>query len=98
MRKPEVAALVRYLLDMADQGFTLLTWNGLGFDLPVLAEESAMLDECRRLAGPLRFENGSFFGRRPIGFPSNRLSEETVLNCHKRIQIAKKLWRETVYG
>ena len=30
--------------------FTLLTWNGLGFDFDILAEESGMLDECRRLA------------------------------------------------
>ena len=30
--------------------FTLLTWNGLGFDLDILAEESGMTDECRRIA------------------------------------------------
>lgn len=32
------------------QPHTLLTWNGLGFDLDILAEESGMLEECRHLA------------------------------------------------
>ena len=30
--------------------YTLLTWNGLGFDLDILAEESGMFDECRQIA------------------------------------------------
>ena len=42
--------LVRYLEDQVAQGYTLLTWNGLGFDLDILAEESGMLPNCRRLA------------------------------------------------
>jgi hypothetical protein len=50
MIREEAAALVRYLEDRVAHGFTLLTWNGLGFDLDVLAEESGMLEECRSLA------------------------------------------------
>lgn len=33
-----------------DGGFTLLTWNGLSFDLDILAEESGMHAECVELA------------------------------------------------
>lgn len=33
-----------------DAGYTLLTWNGLGFDFDILAEESGMYDECQILA------------------------------------------------
>lgn len=33
-----------------ERGFTLLTHNGIGFDLRILAEESQMWDECRHLA------------------------------------------------
>jgi hypothetical protein len=50
MSPQEAAALVEYLEDQTKRGYTLLTWNGVGFDLDVLAEESGMLRECRELA------------------------------------------------
>ena len=50
MSQQEVRDLVRWLVANIAAGFTLLTWNGLGFDLDVLAEESGMLAECRQLA------------------------------------------------
>ena len=50
MTREEAANLVRYLEDQVAEGYTLLTWNGLGFDFDILAEESGMLSECRRLA------------------------------------------------
>ena len=42
--------MVRYLEDQTAQGYILLTWNGLGFDLDILAEEAQMLPQCRTLA------------------------------------------------
>ena len=50
MSRPEAANVVRELTDLVAQGYTLLTWNGLGFDLDVLAEESGCHSECRDLA------------------------------------------------
>ena len=50
MSQQEARDLARWLTDSVAAGFTLLTWNGLGFDLDVLAEESGMLAECRQLA------------------------------------------------
>ena len=50
LSQDEAAALVRYLEDQVAQGVTLLTWNGLGFDLDILAEEAQMLPQCRALA------------------------------------------------
>ena len=50
MSPQEAAALVNYLTAQVESGYTLLTWNGVGFDLDVLAEESQMLRECRQLA------------------------------------------------
>lgn len=45
---------VRSMLDQfaawADQGYTLLSWNGLAFDFNVLAEESDLTEECARIA------------------------------------------------
>ncbi len=50
MSREEAAALVRYLKDRTADGYTTVTWNGLGFDFDILAEESGMFSDCRRLA------------------------------------------------
>ncbi len=50
LTKQEAAELVHYLTTQVEQGYTILTWNGLGFDLDILAEESGMLEECKSLA------------------------------------------------
>lgn len=42
--------VVEYLTEMVSLGYTIVTWNGLGFDLDVLAEESGLIDECAALA------------------------------------------------
>ena len=34
---------------MSSKGWTIVTWNGAGFDFDILAEESELQDECRRL-------------------------------------------------
>lgn len=46
----EVIRLVNYLQGAEEQGFKILTWNGLGFDFDILAEESGCLEACRSLA------------------------------------------------
>jgi hypothetical protein len=48
--RAECQALVQILTDHVKSGFTLLTWNGLGFDFNVLAEESGMHTACCDLA------------------------------------------------
>jgi RNase_H superfamily len=50
MEQNEAAELVDYLVAMVQEGFTIVTWNGLAFDFDVLAEESGRLAECQRLA------------------------------------------------
>ncbi len=50
MSRDDAAKLINFLSVSADNGSTILTWNGLGFDFDILAEESGMVDECRRLA------------------------------------------------
>ena len=51
MRKRELAKLLEYLSLKKESGFTILTWNGVGFDFDVLAEESGDSKLCRQLAG-----------------------------------------------
>lgn len=50
MSQAEASALLDYLQDAAAQGYTLLTWNGVGFDFDILAEESGRYADCRALA------------------------------------------------
>jgi hypothetical protein len=50
MSQQEAAALVEYLATQVGLGYTIVTWNGMGFDFDILAEESGMLAECKRLA------------------------------------------------
>jgi hypothetical protein len=50
MNPVEAQDLVKYLQTQVEQGATILTWNGLGFDFDILAEESCMLQECSELA------------------------------------------------
>jgi RNase H-like protein len=50
MNRPQVQGLVGYLEKQVVYGYTVVTWNGLGFDFDILAEESGMLEKCRNLA------------------------------------------------
>ncbi len=50
MSRQDVVKLVDHLAAMVRDGYTILTWNGLGFDFDVLAEESGMSEQCQSLA------------------------------------------------
>lgn len=50
MNRAETQQLVLALADLVEQGYTLVTWNGLGFDFDILAEESGEPEICSRLA------------------------------------------------
>jgi hypothetical protein len=50
MTKEEAGYLVKHLMWEVDGGSAIITWNGLGFDFDVLAEESGMHEECAELA------------------------------------------------
>lgn len=42
--------LVFRLQVLQNQGYSIVTWNGCGFDFAVLAQESGMVEECAELA------------------------------------------------
>jgi hypothetical protein len=46
----EARQIVEELMRLVAEGYTLLTWNGLGFDLDVLGEEAESPQPCRALA------------------------------------------------
>jgi hypothetical protein len=50
MSVSECQALVHFLSRKVQSGFTIVTWNGVGFDFDILAEESGLYDHCKTLA------------------------------------------------
>ncbi len=50
MTREEAARMVGDLEALIAQGYTLVTWNGLGFDFDILAEEAGQVKECATLA------------------------------------------------
>jgi len=50
MSRDDAKRLLGHITAMASAGYTILTWNGLGFDFDVLAEEAGAVDECSRHA------------------------------------------------
>ena len=50
MSREEARSVVADLCAYVEQGYTLLTWNGAGFDFDVLAEEADAYPDCRTLA------------------------------------------------
>ena len=47
MTAQDAQALVEHLCAMAAKGYRIVTWNGLGFDFDILAEESRTAALCR---------------------------------------------------
>jgi hypothetical protein len=50
MSSAEAEALLAQLESFVDDGYSLATWNGLGFDFAVIADESGQLERSARLA------------------------------------------------
>ena len=46
MIREEAGYLVNYLLHCVRQGFHIVTWNGSGYDFPLLAQTSGRYDDC----------------------------------------------------
>jgi len=65
----ECSALVDRLAALQEDGWTIVTWNGCGFDFRVLAEESGRKDACAQIARQhvdlmlhVTFRKGYFLG------------------------------------
>lgn len=50
MKQTAVCNLIDYLRYRQQDDYTIVTWNGAGFDFDVLAEESGMVEACKELA------------------------------------------------
>ena len=50
MSRADIQKFVDYLMDRIGYGYVPLSWNGLSFDFDILAEESMLVKECKKLA------------------------------------------------
>lgn len=50
LTQSECQKIVLRLKEIENSGYTIVTWNGCGFDFAVLAEESGLLETCGELA------------------------------------------------
>ncbi len=67
MSQTDAKHVVLELSRFVAEGYTLLTWNGLGFDLDILAEESGSLTECKELV--LNHVDAMFHVFCQLGYP-----------------------------
>lgn len=84
MTKSEVAAMVRDLSELVESGYTLLTWNGLGFDFDVIAEESGLAKECAGLA--LNHVDPLFHAVCTLGYPLSLQKASEGMNLPGKLE------------
>jgi hypothetical protein len=97
MSRQDAVNLVEHLAAMVGQGYTILTWNGLGFDFDVLAEESGMVEECKNLA--LGHVDMMFHVLCELGYPVGLDAAAQAMNLPGKPQgmsgwMAPRMWAE----
>lgn len=99
MHREDLSALVDDLLEQIDAGYTLVTWNGLGFDFDILAEESGRLDDCRRLAREHVDMMFHIFCQKGFPVGLNAAAQAIGLAKPKGVDgaVAPELWRDGEY-
>ena len=48
MTRDDLSNFVDFLMNLTNDGYTIVTWNGSGFDFNILAEESDRFDACKQ--------------------------------------------------
>ena len=96
MSQADVAAFVKHLFDATQNGFAVLTWNGLSFDFDILAEESGMSMECKQLAREHVDMMFQIFCERGFGVGLNAAARALGLSKPEDVDgsVAPNLWRD----
>ena len=96
MNKEDVARLVAFLKAKTDEGYTIVTHNGLGFDFDILAEESGCMEACRQLA--LNHVDMMFHLFCEKGFPVGLNAAAKAIGLSKPADVdgsvAPQLWKD----
>jgi len=96
MNRDDLSDFVDFLIDRTNDGYTIVTLNGLGFDFDILAEESGRLDECRKLALSHVDMMFHIFCEKGYGVGLNAAAQAIGLSKPSGIDgsMAPKLWKD----
>ncbi|GJL53336.1 MAG: hypothetical protein NPIRA02_04680 [Nitrospirales bacterium] len=99
MNQQDLSAFVDFLLDQAQNGYSILTLNGLGFDFDVLAEESTRWDDCRYLARTHVDILFHIFCEKGFGVGLNAAAKAMGLSKPENVDgsVAPQLWKDGDY-
>jgi len=96
MTKEDVSAFVEHLKTKLQEGYTIITHNGLGFDFVIVAEESGLTDDCRDLAMTHVDMMFHFFCGKGFGIGLNAAAKAIGVSKPADVDgsVAPKLWQE----
>ena len=99
MTKEDVAAFVEHLKTKLQEGYTIITHNGLGFDFVIVAEESGKIDDCRDLAMTHVDMMYHFFCGKGFGIGLNAAGKAIGVSKPADVDgsVAPVLWKEGDY-
>ncbi|GJL67245.1 MAG: hypothetical protein NPIRA05_22160 [Nitrospirales bacterium] len=99
MSQQDLSAFVDFLLTQANNGYSILTLNGLGFDFDILAEESNRWDDCRHLARTHVDILFHIFCEKGFGVGLNAAAKAIGLSKPENVDgsVAPQLWKDGEY-
>ncbi|MEX2524867.1 MAG: ribonuclease H-like domain-containing protein [Gammaproteobacteria bacterium] len=99
MNIKDLSNFVDYLIDKTNEGYIIVTHNGLGFDFDILAEESGRIDDCRLLALQHVDMMFHFFCGKGFAIGLNAAAKSIGVNKPVDVDgsIAPRLWKEGQY-
>ncbi len=99
MTKEDVAAFVEHLKEKLQEGYTIITHNGLSFDFVIVAEESGKIDDCRDLAMTHVDMMYHFFCGKGFGIGLNAAAKAIGVSKPANVDgsVAPRLWKEGDY-
>ncbi len=92
----DLSQFVDLLAEKTNEGYTIVTHNGLGFDFDILAEESGRLDDCRKLALNHVDMMFHFFCGKGFAIGLNAAAKSIGISKPENIDgsVAPQLWKE----
>lgn len=100
MSRSDAVALVQYLVERIEAGYSIVTWNGLNFDFIVLADESGLKAECRELARTHVDMMFHFFCLKGFPVSLEKAAEGMKVTPNSKVvsgALAPRLWAEGKY-
>lgn len=99
MNADDLSTFVDLLIEKTQQGYTIVTHNGLGFDFDILAEESGRFDNCKELALSHIDMMFHFFCGKGFAIGLNAAAKSIGISKPEDIDgsVAPQLWKEGNY-